>query len=230
MSKLVAIVTGASRGIGLSIYNKFLSEGIDVVGVALHRSESSIECDITKEHEVEKVVSDTFDKYGHLDILVNCAGIVTSQDIVDTSVEQWNRVISTNLTGAFIFSKHTLRYMKQQRSGKIINIGSIAGRHRSISASVEYTCSKYGLIGLTRQLAYQYSKYNININCVCPSQTKTDMLLSNFDAQSITELESNIPIGRLAVPNDISNIVYFLVTEQASYVSGAVLDVNGGQI
>ena len=168
--------------------------------------------------------------FGQVDILVNNAGIVTHGDILETSFEAWEDVMRTNLTGAFLCCKHALGHMKDRRYGKVLNISSIAGRSRSTMASVAYTCSKYGIVGLTRQLALHYASYNININCVCPSQTRTPMLVENVSQERIDALVSNIPAGRLAETRDIAETVYFLSTDASAYINGAAIDVNGGQL
>jgi 3-oxoacyl-[acyl-carrier protein] reductase len=229
--KRVAIVTGASRGIGKAICDLFVERGITTIGVSRHikLGDTTRHCDIRDEIAVESLFTELAGTFGHIDILVNNAGIVTHGDILETSFEEWEDVMRTNLTGAFLCCKHVLKHMKERRYGKIINISSIAGRFRSQLASVAYTCSKYGLIGLTRQLASHYAQYNININCVSPSQTRTPMLVEKISQEGIKALVSNIPAGRLAEPDDIAQVVYFLTTDAASYIHGAIIDVNGGQ-
>lgn len=229
--KRVAVVTGASRGIGKAICGLFVEHGITAIGVSrsIEMSNTTRQCDIRNETAVKSLLAELVDTFGHIDILVNNAGIVTHKDILEIPLEDWENVMRTNLTGAFLCCKHILKYMKEQRYGKIINISSIAGHFRSSMASVAYTCSKYGLVGLTRQLVLHYAKYNININCVCPSQTWTSTLVENISQERIDALVSNIPAGRLAKPDDIAQVVYFLSTDAASYINGAVIDVNGGQ-
>ncbi|SVE15482.1 uncharacterized protein METZ01_LOCUS468336 [marine metagenome] len=114
--------------------------------------------------------------------------------------------------------------------GKIVNVSSIAARSYSKTASVEYTSSKYGLIGLTKQLAYKYGKYNLNINCICPSQTETEMLLKNLTKKQISKIEEQIPLGRIAKPEQIADLVYFLSSDYSNYINGSVIDINAGQI
>jgi len=234
MSKIkqTAVITGASRGIGKAIYDLFKERGITAVGVSrnIQLTETTRQCDIRYETSVKELFDDLIDSFKHIDILVNNAGIVTHENILETKLEDWEDVMCTNLTSAFLCCKHVLKHMKARNYGKIINISSIAARSRSSMASVAYTCSKYGLIGLTRQIALHYAKYNININCVCPSQTKTAMLTENISQEEIDSLISCIPAGRLAQPEDIAEVVYFLTTGGASYINGAVIDVNGGQL
>jgi len=230
--KRFAIVTGASRGIGKAICDLFVEHGITAIGVSryIELSDVTRRCDIRDEAAVKALFAELADTFGHIDILVNNAGIVTHGDILETSLEEWENVMRTNLTGAFLCCKHVLKHMKERRYGKIVNISSIAGRFRSSMASVAYTCSKYGIVGLTRQLALHYARHNININCICPSQTRTSMLAKNISQERIDALVSNIPAGRLAEPDDIAQVVYFLSTDAASYINGAIIDINGGQI
>jgi NAD(P)-dependent dehydrogenase (short-subunit alcohol dehydrogenase family) len=119
--------------------------------------------------------------------------------------------------------------MKKKNFGRIVNISSIAGRHKSVVSGVHYTASKYGIIGLTKQLANETSKYNILVNCVCPSQTKTEMLEESMTLEEIKKLEKNIPIGRISSVREQAIPVLFLCSEGASYITGATIDINGGQ-
>jgi len=229
--KRVALITGASKGIGKAVFNQFKTKGYTVLGIArtIKKTSRTRRCDITDEHETKRLFAGIIREFGRLDVLVNCAGAASCEDIARISKDDWNYIIETNLTGTFLCSKFALQKMKKQKFGKIVNIGSLAGRYRSRVASVAYTASKAGVIGLTRQLAYHYAKYNININCVCPSQTKTPMLMKHISKAKQLQLVKNIPAGRLATAREIAEVVYFLTTDSASYINGAVLDVNGAQ-
>jgi NAD(P)-dependent dehydrogenase (short-subunit alcohol dehydrogenase family) len=226
------VITGASKGIGRAIFKLLIDRDINAIGISrnIEQTENTRQCDIRNEEDVKSLYAELLDTYGQVDILINNAGIVTHGDILETSLEEWDKVHRTNLTGAFLCSKYILGHMKMRKYGKIVNISSIAGRFRSSMASVAYTCSKYGLIGLTRQLAYHYAPYGININCVCPSQTRTPMLVESFSKERIQALVENIPAGRLAEPEDVAEAVYFLCSNAANYINGAVLDVNGAQL
>lgn len=228
----VAVVTGSSRGIGKSIRRKLIDNGYCVIGVYRSRTtnETDKKCDIRKEKEVVSLVEEIIDEYGKIDVLINNAGITSSSDITKTQLKDWNNVIATNLTGPFLLCKHILPYMKSEGYGKVVNVSSIAARSFSKTSSVEYTASKYGLIGLTKQLAYQYGKYAININCICPSQTNTEMLIDSVSSEMIDDLEKTIPLGKIANPDQVANVVSFLCSSESSYIHGAVIDINGGQI
>lgn len=227
----VAIITGASQGIGKCIHEFFLEKNLNAIGVSrsIELAKYTRRCDITNEDNVKSLFKEVLKSFGSIDILVNNAGISTRTDIIDMEIGEWENVVATNLTGIFLCAKYALKVMKSQKYGKIVNVSSIAGRFRSSMASVAYTASKYGVIGITRQLALHYAKYNININCVAPSQTKTSMLLDNISEEQLREFSLSIPAGRLAEPVDIANAVWFLVSDEASYINGAVLDINGGQ-
>ena len=228
--KEIAIVTGGSSGIGLAIVELFRKKSITTISVSRHHcsSENHIQCEVSDEESVKVMIKKVIKDFQKIDFLVNNAGISTIGDIKEVSLNEWNEVMGINLTGAFLCTKYVLSHMQERKQGKIINIASIAGRHRSSTASVAYTCSKYGMIGLTKQLAAHYAKHNININCVCPSQTLTPMLMDNLPDERIKELEDNVPAKRLAKPKEIAEAVYFLTSDASSYIHGTCLDVNGG--
>ena len=223
MSK-VAIITGASKGIGFETMSIF-----EESGYTCYDFSRTSGIDITNQKLVNKKVKKIFKKHGRIDILVNNAGIVSTTDILDMSLEEWDNILNVNLTGAFICTKSILPYMLKGKGGKIVNVSSIAGVDKSKVASVAYTASKHGLVGLTKQLAYKYAKHNINVNCVAPSQTKTEMLMDNLSEKEINKLEKQIPNGRLLDPSEVANTIYFLTLDETSYINGEVININGGQ-
>ena len=168
------------------------------------------------------------DSFGPLDVLVNSAAINYTKKIEDISEDEWEIVIKTNLSAVFYLCKKAITRMKKQNSGKIINISSIAGRHRSLVSGVHYVSSKAGLIGLTKQLAFEVAEYNININATCPSQTMTDMLKDSMTESEIKDLSNKIPIGRIATTYEQAYPILFLCSNEASYITGSVIDINGG--
>jgi 3-oxoacyl-[acyl-carrier protein] reductase len=135
-----------------------------------------------------------------------------------------------NLRSFFVICKESVRLMKKQNYGRIVNVSSIAGRNKSIVSGVHYTSSKYGVIGLTKQLANEVSQYNILVNCVCPSQTMTEMLSESMTNEEISALESKIPVRRIATTTEQALPVLFLCSNAASYIAGATIDINGGQL
>lgn len=220
----VAIVTGGSKGIGKSIVNLFEKEGITVYNFS-----RSTGVDITEELIVKIAVENIIEKHGRIDILVNCAGVASTTDILDMELNEWENILNVNLTGTFIVTKHILKHMVSESYGKIVNITSIAGIDRSQVASVAYTASKHGVTGLTRQLSLYYANKGININAVAPSQTHTEMLDDNLTSKEIEEIEEKNPSKRLADPKDIANTVLFLCSDESSYINGETINVNGGQ-
>ena len=184
--------------------------------------------DVTSLASIKKVQSSLITDGIHVSILINNAAINYCKSIEEISLNEWNSVIDTNLTSYFYIIKKCLPLMKY--GSKIVNVSSIAGRSKSLVSGVHYTSSKAGLIGLTRQLAQELGPKGININCVCPSQTLTPMLERSMTNEQLSELSNNIPLRRIAKVNEIVKPILFLCSEDASYIHGACLDINGGQL
>jgi len=163
-----------------------------------------------------------------MDALVNCAGIASQTDPMKVTLQEWDRLLQTNLVGTYLCCKAALGAMQQQRHGRIVNVASRAARSYSHTSSVAYTCSKYGVIGLTRQLAANFAGKGITVNCVCPSETLSEMLKTCVPAARLRALGRAHPMGRLAEPREVAEVIGFLVSDAASYLNGAVIDVNGG--
>ena len=230
MKARVAVVTGGSSGIGKATAELLGRRGVTAVRLArrLDDAETALHCDVRDEQQVFRAFRLVLERFGRVDILVNCAGAAAKADSLSVTREQWDQMLGTNLIGTYHCCREALKVMQRQGWGRIINISSIAGRSYSRTASVAYTCSKYGVIGLTRQLAAEFGKHGVTVNCVCPSETKSEMLLEHLSVERIRELSGANPIGRLAEPNEVAEVIAFLASEGASYVNGAVLDVNGG--
>jgi len=218
MKTKTVVVVGGSTGIGKELVTIFKNSGANV------KSISRANCDITKQEEIDLY----FSNINQVDILINNAAINYCKSIEEISLNEWNSVIDTNLTSYFYIIKKCLPLMKY--GSKIVNVSSIAGRSKSLVSGVHYTSSKAGLIGLTRQLAQELGPKGININCVCPSQTLTPMLERSMTSKQLSELSNNIPLRRIAKVNEIVKPILFLCSEDASYIHGACLDINGGQI
>jgi 3-oxoacyl-[acyl-carrier protein] reductase len=212
------LVIGGSRGIGLGIKNAFLERNCNVVSV-----DSSV-CDISKPDEIDSFMS----TLKNIDILVNNAAINHCKSIEDIDLNEWKNVLDVNLTSFFYIIKKTLPLMS--RGSKIVNVSSIAGRSKSLVSGVHYTASKSGIIGLTRQLANELGPRGINVNCVCPSQTRTPMLEQSMSKEQLESLCKNIPLRRIAEIEEVVNPILFLCSDEASYIHGACIDVNGGQL
>jgi len=232
-SQRVAVVVGASSGIGDATATLLQAKGISTIRLArrLENSDSTRCCDVRDEYAVKDVFLELASQFGRLDILINCAGIASpASDPLMHEKEEWETIFQTNLFGTYFCCKYAIPIMKRHKYGRIVNLSSIAGRSYSKTASLPYTCSKYGVIGLTRQLAANFGEDGITINCVSPSHTKSEMLLANVSQEQIDSLSTAVPLRRLAEPGEVAQTICFLVSEAASYITGAVVDVNGGQL
>jgi len=240
----VAIVTGGARGIGKAIALTFVREGAKValVDVDKERLETlkngiekkrgdivNISCDITKSSEVKEMVSQVQRSLGRIDILVNNAGIIRRGTIETVTEEDWDRVIEVNLKGTFNCCKAVVDIMKQQGYGKIINVSSIAGKMGDITSAPGYGPSKAGVDALTKTLARQLAPYGINVNAVSPHAIETEMS-AQWSEERRREIIASIPLGRLGKPEDVAEAVLFLASDAASFITGEILDVNGGAL
>jgi len=218
MNNKIVVVVGGSRGIGLGLCNAFKNMDYEVHSISREN------CDITKYDQIDSY----FKNISKVDVLINNAAINFCKPIENISLNEWDSVIKTNLTSYFYIIQKCLPLM--HRGAKIVNVSSIAGRSKSLVSGVHYTSSKAGLIGLTKQLSLELGPRGININCVCPSQTLTPMLKSSMTDDQINELAEKIPLRRIANVEDIVEPILFLCSEGASYIHGACLDINGGQL
>jgi len=240
----VAIVTGGARGIGKATALTFIREGakvalVDVDTGILETAKNEIKktrkeviiipCDITKSVEVKAMVNQVQKAFGRIDILVNNAGIIRRGTIDTVTEEDWDQVIDVNLKGTFNCSKAIVETMKRQRYGKIVNISSIAGKMGDITSAPGYGPSKAGVDALTKTLARQLAPYGINVNAVSPHAIETEMS-AQWSQERRKEIIASIPLGRLGKPEDVAEAVLFLVSDEASFITGEILDVNGGAL
>ena len=225
----VALVTGGLTGIGATI-SKFLTQDGYLVysGSRSGTSKMNIYMDVRDEDSVRCAFDNIINENGRFDVLVNNAGIASQTPIEQCELSEWEAIISTNLTGAFLCSREAIRHFLQYGSGNIVNISSIAGKHYSLTANEAYTCSKYGMIGLTRQLAYRYGNRGIRVNAVCPSQTLTEMLERGTSEEQRNKLSRRNPMERLAEQDEVAEVVRFLISKKCEFMNGACVDVNGG--
>lgn len=238
----VAIITGGARGIGKKISQTFLKEGASVYIFDVNEEEGArtvgelqpaydgkvifFKVDITDEKNVEQSIEKIIEAEGRIDILVNNAGITRDNLILRMSLEDWKKVIDINLTGAFICSKHTVKYMVKNRSGKIINISSIVGVHGNAGQS-NYSSSKAGIIGLTKTLARELAGRNILVNAIAPGYIETEMTEKLSDKIK-EKLMEQIPTGRLGSVDDVAKTALFLASDDSNYITGTVINLDGG--
>ena len=235
----VAIITGASRGIGKSISSKLLSYGCKVVLLSRKledlekvkndfKSENikCFECDITNINHFKDVVHEVVNTWGKLDILINNAGITKDKLLLRMNESDWDNVININLKGCYNTIKVASNFMIRKKYGKIVNISSVIGQIGN-SGQSNYAASKSAIEGLTRTLAVEFGSRNINVNCVAPGYIETDMT-KNLDEKIIQEMKKNIPLNKLGLTSDISETVCFLSSDLSSFITGQVINVDGG--
>lgn len=214
-----AIVFGGSRGIGSEVVRM-----LEAAGANTSVASRGHGVDMTDENQIRAFL----DPFIQIDILVNVAAINYCKKIENIEADEWDEVLTTNLRSYYLTIKHSVP--KMPRGSKIINVSSIAGRNRSVVSGCHYTASKAGIIGLTRQMAYELGPKGINVNCTCPSQTMTDMLRSSMSDSELAILSDAIPLRRLATVEEQAGPILFLCSQLSDYMTGSILDVNGGQL
>lgn len=246
----VAIVTGAGRGIGRGIALSLAKEGANVVvsDVNITSAEKvaeevkalgcqalAVKADVSKSEEVKRMVRATLKKFVKIDILVNNAGITRIADVVDLEEEDWDAVLNVNAKGTFLCSKYVAPHMIKRKSGKIINISSVAGKTGS-PGRVAYCSSKFAVVGFTQVLERELGKYNINVNAICPGMVWTKMQ-EYLDKERLARGEKSYKesiasslLGRDQTPEDIGNAVVFLASEESKNITGQSINVDGGSI
>lgn len=238
----VAVVTGSNGGLGQAIAQNLAREGarLILIDINIRKSEEllkdictstskgfAIKVNISKKSDIEKMVAQTMSKYNKIDILVNNAGICSLTPIKDVTEKEWDKIIDINLKGTFFCSQIILNEMIKKKSGKIINIASASAKIGGVAVGAHYSASKAGIICLTKSFALQAAPYKINVNCVCPGPMETEM--TNMWGEEInTRFRNMIPWREYGKPNDIAEAVLFLASNRARYITGEILDVNGG--
>jgi 3-oxoacyl-[acyl-carrier protein] reductase len=237
----VALVTGAAQGIGKAVALLLASYGADLVisDVNMEKAEETsnevrtlgrqamaVKVDVRGTEEVEKMVQAVVERFGRIDILVNNAGIARDKLILRMTEEDWDAVLDINLKGTFNCTKAVIRHMSKQRSGKIVNIASVVGEMGN-AGQANYSASKAGVIGFTKTVAREFAQRGINVNAIAPGYIQTPMT-DALPEKAKEELQRLIPMRRLGQPEDVAQAVLFLVGDRSSYITGHVLNVNGG--
>ncbi|KAB3530863.1 3-oxoacyl-ACP reductase FabG [Alkaliphilus serpentinus] len=237
----VAIVTGSTRGLGRAIAEKYALEGAKVV--IIDRNEEPLATavkemkekyneiygyvmDVTNRPQVKEVFAKIVEELGTVDILVNNAGITADAQLYKMTDDQWDHVINVNLTGVYNCSKEAVNIMRPKEYGKIINISSVVGLYGNFGQS-NYAATKSGLIGMTKSMAKELGRKNINVNAVCPGFIETEMT-AKMPEKVLDMMRDKAPLNRLGKPSDIANACLFLASEESSFVTGAALSVDGG--
>ena len=236
----IALVTGASRGIGRAIATKLAAQGATVIGAARGTNAAATvdailaaggkaeaaSADVSDSGAIEQLVAGTLERHGRIDVLVNNAGIAKDQLLLRMKRDDWDAVIATNLTAAFALTQAVLKPMIRQRSGRIICISSVVGQGGN-AGQANYAASKAGLIGFAKSVAQEVASRNITVNVVAPGLIETDMTRA-LTEDAHADWSSRIPLKRLGTPDDIAAAVCFLASDEAAYITGQVLAVNGG--
>lgn len=240
----VAVITGGGKGIGKSTAIQFASEGIQLIlnDVEEETGEKTIDeirklypsvaiklvvGDISKQETAERIISETINAYGGLDILVNNAGISPKLPFTEITPELFDQVININLKSTFLCSKAAFEPLKKSENGRIINLSSFAGRYGAVNSGLHYSASKAGIIGITMTLAKQMGPHNITVNCVAPGRIDTDMTRM-LSKEKLDQVLERIPMHRLGTVEEVSNVITFLASDAASYITGSCIDITGG--
>ena len=242
MKNKVALVTGSTRGIGRAIAIEVAKSGIDIVVNDSKNPQEGLEvveevkeigqraiyiqADVSDPDQVEDMIERIIKEFDRIDILINNAGITMDKKLENMDIDRWNRVISVNLTGTFNCTKAVIKYMKKQGGGKIVNISSVVGEIGNYGQS-NYAASKGGVISFTKAVAKEYAKDGLIVNAVAPGFIKTKMV-EEIPEGIMRKILEQIPIGRLGSPEEVAKIVRFLVSDDANYITGQVININGG--
>lgn len=242
LAEQVAVVTGSAKGIGRAIAIGIAREGADVILTdvdieraeivaqeieSLNRKGVPIRADVSENKEIVMMVKKALSIFGKIDILINNAGIIKRGSLEDHSEEDWDSVIAVNLKGTFNCCKEIVPIFKKQQHGKIVNISSVAGKIGDVASAPSYGSSKGAIIAFTKSLARELAPYRINVNGVAPHAIETEMS-AEWSEDKRRQIISQIPLGRLGKPEEVAETVLFLVSEGASFITGEIIDVNGG--
>lgn len=235
-----ALVTGAAKGLGKAIAQRFLEDGVDGVAVVDYDIETlnktaaqlgekafAVRCDVSDEASVQATVDAVMEKYGRIDILVNNAGITSDAMLAKMTTEQWNRVLSVDLNSVFYFTQRMIPIMKAQNYGKIINVSSLAAFGNVGQGN--YAAAKAGVLGLTKTSSRELARYNVTVNAICPSLINTD-IIKTVPEKVMQNILKQVPADRVGEPEEVAGVVSFLASDDSSFVTGEVIRVAGGAV
>lgn len=240
-----AIVTGAGQGMGYAVAHNLAAGGARLVVNDLNFDTAetttshlqsigaeaiAVQADVTDSNAVKKLVEQATNWFGPVHILVNSAGILYPTPVIDIEEKEWDHVINVNLKGTFLCCQAVLPSMRSTSWGRIINFSSTAGKNVSTIGGAHYTASKAGVLGFTRHLAREVAVYGITVNAVCPGLIDTEMVQTTIDKAHKKTYAESFPIARLGRPEEVADLVTFLASDQAAYITGASLDINGGDL
>lgn len=240
-----ALITGGGQGMGLAVARALGARGANLAinDISASRAEEAaasltsdgltaiaVPADITSKSDIQQMVQQTLDAFGGLHILINNAGILYPTSVADMPEDEWDRVIEVNLKGTFLCAQAVLPAMKEAGWGRIVNFSSTAGKNVSTVGGAHYTASKAGVLGFTRHLAKEVAPAGITVNAVCPGLIDTEMVRATIDDAKTKAYAGSFPIQRLGQPSEVADLVAFLASDQAAYITGASLDINGGDL
>lgn len=228
----VAVVTGAARGMGAACARRMLRDGVRVVAFDLREAviDGALAAvgDITRASDCDAVVQLALERFGRIDILVNAAGVLRPSGLLEMSEQEWDLVVGVNLKGAFLASRAAAAPMVTQGWGRIVHFSSTAGKTVSTLGGSHYTAAKHGVLGLTRALAKELAPHGITVNAVCPGLVDTEMAREAVPAEVLARFAASFPVARLGTAAEVADLVAYLVSDSAGYITGAAIDINGG--
>jgi len=245
MTGKTAIVTGSGQGMGRAVAQALASRGANLVindldGALAERTAAdmqangvkaiAIQGNVADAGDVRRMVDTTISHFGGIDILINNAGVLRPTSVIDIPEAEWDLVIEVNLKGTFLCSQAVIATMMSRGWGRIVNFSSTAGKNISTVGGAHYTAAKAGILGFTRHLAKEVAGAGITVNAVCPGLFDTEMVRNTIDEDRIKAYENGFPISRLGQPEEVAELVAFLASDRAAYITGASLDINGGDL
>jgi len=241
----VALVTGAAQGMGRAVAERLAKHGAEtvLVDIQLDRvltastelvrmglNTRALACDVSDEDQVRKLVEAILGELGHIDILVNCAGILRPTPFHELSTAEWDWVMSVNLRGTFLMMRMVYSGMRERRYGRIVNFSSTAGLTVSTLGGAHYTASKHGVMGLTKAVAKEGAPFGIRVNAVCPGLIDTEMVRGTVSPEQIRRYENSFPIARIGTVEEVADLVCFLVSDNSAYITGVGVNISGGDL